>query len=191
MGSTWTLRRFDPLPLGSGGCGGTGSFDVGELLVCERPVDGFSWSPPGWALQADTMQKLVVVEDVLLKKLLPAGPTARLRVPLSVGLLREGASAGFTQGVHPDYFQRDVISEAPKNPSFRRKKLIFRELDRPLKTAPKTTRESTSTKSRRACTPSRVTRLKKLIRLSSSRRLMCLFLKNRYEHIVAQFNFKA
>ena len=25
---------------------------MGELLVCERPVDGFSWSPPGRALQA-------------------------------------------------------------------------------------------------------------------------------------------
>ena len=69
---------------GWGGCGGTGSFDVVELLVCERPVDGFS--PPGRALQADTMRKLVV-EDVVLKsafpELLPAGPTARLlRVPV-------------------------------------------------------------------------------------------------------------
>ena len=64
----------------------TGSLDVGELLVCERPVDGFSWSPPGRALQADTMRKLVVVEDVLLKSTFPelllAGPTARLRVPV-------------------------------------------------------------------------------------------------------------
>ena len=50
---------------------------MGELLVCERPVDGFSWSPPGRALQADTMRKLVVLEDVVLKsafpELLPAG----------------------------------------------------------------------------------------------------------------------
>ena len=58
-----------------------------ELLVCERPVDGFSWSPPDRALQADTMRKLVVVHDVVLKssfpELLPAGPTARLlRVPV-------------------------------------------------------------------------------------------------------------
>ena len=50
---------------------------MGELLVCERPVDGFSWSPPGPALQADTMRKLMVVEDVVLESafpvLLPAG----------------------------------------------------------------------------------------------------------------------
>ena len=45
---------------------GTGSLDVGELLVCERPVDGFSWSPPDRALQADTVWKLVVLEDVVL-----------------------------------------------------------------------------------------------------------------------------
>ena len=49
-------------------CGGTESLGVGELFVCERPVDGFSWSPPGQALQADTMRKLVVLEDVVLKK---------------------------------------------------------------------------------------------------------------------------
>ena len=60
---------------------------MGELLVRERLVDGFSWSPPGQALQADTMRKLMVVEDVVLKsafpELLPAGPTARLlRVPV-------------------------------------------------------------------------------------------------------------
>ena len=69
------------------GCGGTRSLGVDELLVCERPVDGFSWSPPNRALQADTMRKLVVVHDVVLKssfpELLPAGPTARLlRVPV-------------------------------------------------------------------------------------------------------------
>ena len=52
MGSTWTLRRFDALPLGSSQCSGwsgwsgqggrcgTRSFDVGDLLVRERPVDG-------------------------------------------------------------------------------------------------------------------------------------------------------
>ena len=38
------------------GCGGTGSLGVGELLVCERPVDGFSWSPPDWALQTDSAE---------------------------------------------------------------------------------------------------------------------------------------
>ena len=35
---------------GRGGRSGTRSFDVDELLVCERLVDGFSWSPPGRAL---------------------------------------------------------------------------------------------------------------------------------------------
>ena len=49
--------------------------------MCERPVDGFSWSPPGPALQADTMRKLVVLEDVVLKSaspvLLPAGASGR------------------------------------------------------------------------------------------------------------------
>ena len=50
-----------------------------------------------------------------------------------------------------------------QNPSFRSKKLTFRELDRPFETAPKTTRGSTSTK-------------------------MCLPWKNRYENIVAKFN---
>ena len=69
------------------GCGGTGSFGVGELLVCERPVDGFSWSPTGRALQADALRELVAVHDVVLQgafpELLPAGPTARrLRVPV-------------------------------------------------------------------------------------------------------------
>ena len=66
MGSTWTLAALRPTAAGlvfnecsgwggSRGCGGTGSLGVGELLVCERPVDGFSWSPPGGALQADTI----------------------------------------------------------------------------------------------------------------------------------------
>ena len=62
----------------------TKSLDVDDLLVCERPVDGFSWSPPGRALQADAVWEVVVVQDVVLQgsfpELLPAGPTARLRV---------------------------------------------------------------------------------------------------------------
>ena len=62
---------------GWGGWRGTASLGVGELIVCERPVDGFSLSPPGRALQADTMRKLVVLGDVVLKssfpELLPAG----------------------------------------------------------------------------------------------------------------------
>ena len=76
---------------GWGGWRGTGSLGVGELLVCERPVDGFSWSPPGRALQADTMRNLVVLEDVVLRsaftELLPAGrPADRRR--LTGGQLR-------------------------------------------------------------------------------------------------------
>ena len=54
-------------------------------------------------------------------------------------------------------------------PNFRSEKLIFRVLNRLFETATKTTRESTGTKSRRACTPSRVTRLTRLIKLSSSK----------------------
>ena len=55
--------------------------------MCERPVDGFSWSPPGRALQADALRELVAVHDVLLQgafpELLSAGPAAgRLRVPV-------------------------------------------------------------------------------------------------------------
>ena len=57
------------------GCGGTGSLDL------KRPVDGFSWSPPGRALQPDTMRKLV--EDVLLKSAFPELlPEGSLRSPL-------------------------------------------------------------------------------------------------------------
>ena len=70
-----------------------------------------------------------------------------------------------------------VKGHPPVSPQFSSKKLIFRELDRPFETPPKTTRDSTSTTSRRACTPSRVTRLRRLIRLSSSRGLMYFFLK--------------
>ena len=72
---------------GRGGRGSTRRLDLGELLVCERPVDGFSWSPPGRALQADALRELVAVHDVLLQgafpELLPAGPAAGLlRVPV-------------------------------------------------------------------------------------------------------------
>ena len=71
---------------GHGGQGSTRRLDLGELLVCERPVDGFSWSPPGRALQSDAKRELVVLENVLLKsafpELLSAGPAARLRVPV-------------------------------------------------------------------------------------------------------------
>ena len=49
--------------------------------------------------------------------------------------------------------------EAPEPPVFRSRKLIFRELDRLFETVPNTTRESTRTRNRRACIPSRVTRL--------------------------------
>ena len=40
---------------------------MGELLVRERLVDGFSWSPPGWTLQADTLRELVMVQDMVLQ----------------------------------------------------------------------------------------------------------------------------
>ena len=78
-----------------------------------------------------------------------------------------------------------------QNPSFRSKKWIIRELDRPFETAPETTRESTSTMSRIARIPSRVMRLRRLTRLSSSKRLTCLPTKNRWENNVVQFNFRA
>ena len=51
---------------GRGGRSSTKRLDAGELLVCERPVDGLSWSPPGRALQADAPWELVVVHDVVL-----------------------------------------------------------------------------------------------------------------------------
>ena len=69
--------------------------------------------------------------------------------------------------------QSTVIHEAPK-PQYSKRTLIFRELDRPFETAPKTTHEPTSTKSRRPCIPSRMTRLRRLMRLSSSKSLVCL-----------------
>ena len=56
-----------------------------------------------------------------------------------------------------------------KTPILWIRKLILRELDRPFETAPKTTRESTSTNSRLLHTPSHVTRLRKLIELSCSK----------------------
>ena len=82
------LRRTAAgLVFGRGGRSSTRRLDVGELLVCERLVDGFAWSPPGRVLQADALRELVVVHDVLLQgsfpELLPAGPAAgRLRVPV-------------------------------------------------------------------------------------------------------------
>ena len=79
-----------------------------------------------------------------------------------------------------------------KTPVFeKKKKLISREHDRPFETAPKTTRESSSTKSRRACIPSRVTRLRRLIKLSSSNRLIGVPSKKRYESVVAQSSSRA
>ena len=49
MGSTWTLRSFAVLPLGSSSTewvgGGTGSASVGGILVRQRTGDGISWSP--------------------------------------------------------------------------------------------------------------------------------------------------
>ena len=88
---------------GRGDRSGTRRLDVGELLVCERPVDGFAWSRPGWAPQADALRELVVVHDALLQgsfpKLLPSGPTAvRLRVSVwwrtQANRLGDGAPLG-------------------------------------------------------------------------------------------------
>ena len=70
---------------------------------------------------------------------------------LSIGLLREAASAGVAHSSSAMSYARH------HNPYFRSKNLNFRELDRPVEAAAKTTRESPSTKSRRASTPSRVT----------------------------------
>ena len=71
-GSAWTLRRFAVLPLGSSSTGAaarrTRSAGMGDLLVCERSGDGVSWLPPAWTLLADTMRKLMVVENVLLER---------------------------------------------------------------------------------------------------------------------------
>ena len=83
-------------------------------------------------------------------------------------------------------FECDVSSEAPK-PSFRNKTLDFRELYRPFETTPETTLESKSTISRLPRAPSRQTRLRRLIKLSSSKRLVCFDLENVYENNVAQF----
>ena len=78
-----TGRVFD----GRGGCSGAMSFDGSELLVRKRPADGFSWSPPGRALQTGALRELVVIHDVLLQGALPellhAGLAAGgLRVPV-------------------------------------------------------------------------------------------------------------
>ena len=97
---------------------------------------------------------------------------------LSIGLFHEGASAEFAHvGTHTSSSAMSYARH--QNTQFSKQELDFRELVRPFETAPKTTRVSTSTKSRRACTPPRVTRLRRPIRLSSSERLMCLlFEKN-------------
>ena len=109
---------------------------------------------------------------------------------LSIGLLREGASAGFAQvGTHTNSCA--MCHKRGTKTVFEARSGFFRELDRPFETAPKTTRESTSTNSRLACTPSRRTRLRRLTKLSSSMRLMYFPLENPHENIVVQFNFKA
>ena len=51
---------------------------MGELLVRERPVDGFSWSPPGRVPHADALRELAMFQEMVLQgsfpELLPAGP---------------------------------------------------------------------------------------------------------------------
>ena len=73
---------------------------------------------------------------------------------LSSDLLREGASAGFAQVTPVRCHKRGT-----KTPSFRSKKLIFCELERPFETPPKMTCESTSANSRLPHTRSRVNHL--------------------------------
>ena len=51
--------------------------------------------------------------------------------------------------------------QSTRTPNFRSKTLIIRELDLPFETAPKNTRESTRTRSRRARRPSRVIRVRR------------------------------
>ena len=80
-------------------------------------------------------------------------------------------------------------SETPKS-KFSKQEVDFRQLERPFETVPKTTRDFTSTKSRLARIPSRVMRLRRLIRLSRSRRLTCLPPKNHQENNVVHFNFR-
>ena len=77
-----------PLPLGSSSTSAAAEVAARGLLVraSSSCVSNRSMASPGrppyQALQADTMRKLVVVEDVLLRRafpeLLPAGPTERL-----------------------------------------------------------------------------------------------------------------
>ena len=83
---------------------------MGELLVCERPVDGFSWSPPGRALQADAVWELVVLEDVVLQsiflELLPAGasggPLPLDWWPTQTNRQGDGGALGPRARRHPD-----------------------------------------------------------------------------------------
>ena len=72
MGSTWTLRRLEALPLGSSST--SAAAGVAGAAVAARECELL-------------VSKLVVVEDVVLKsafpELMPGGPTARLlRVPV-------------------------------------------------------------------------------------------------------------
>ena len=81
-------------------------------------------------------------------------------------------------------------------PNLGSKKLIFRVLNRPFETATKTTHESTGTKSRRACTPSRVTpsdEADQALQFQDPvpRDLCACLRKKRCQNIVAQSNFKS
>ena len=86
----------------------------------------------------------------------------------SICLFRDLASAGFAQvGTQTNSSAMPQIKH--QSPNVRSRKLTIRELDRPFETAPNTTREHTSPRSR-------VIRLRRLIRLSSSKfQQICLF----------------
>ena len=88
---------------------------------------------------------------------------------MQIGLFREGASARSAEGWAPRPIPVQYHGQGTRTP--------ISKLDLPFETAPETTRESPRTRTRRARTPSRVIRLRRLIRLFSSRRLMCLSLE--------------
>ena len=71
-----------------------------------------------------------------------------------------------------------------QNASFRSKNLIFRELHRPFETAPKTTREATSTKRRRTCTPFTCDPPEEADKALQFQEMDVFAFKKRYENIV-------
>ena len=97
---------------------------------------------------------------------------------LSIGLLREGASAGFASSA--------MSYARHQNRCFQNKKLIFRELDRPFETAPKTARihKYQEPQCLYSCTCDLPEEFQEIDVLAFEK-------KKRYENIVAKFSFKA